>query len=121
VADNTVQQATLGPLLSSDVRMVVSGHIHMFEAISFADDKPPQLVVGNGGIKLAKKPDIPLTVNGLNVAQSKSIVDPDFGYLVLEREAQDATRWSGTLFDRGGKPIGNNCRLQGRNLDCGKQ
>ena len=82
VPDSTMQQATLGPLLSSDVRMVVSGHIHMFEAISFADDKPPQLVGGNGGTKLAKKPDIPPTVNGLNVARSKSIVDQDFGYMV---------------------------------------
>ena len=36
VPDSTVQQATLGPLLSSDVRIVVSGHVHMFEAISFA-------------------------------------------------------------------------------------
>jgi hypothetical protein len=121
VPDSTVQQATLGPLLSSDVRMVVSGHIHMFEAISFADDKPPQLVGGNGGTKLAKKPDIPPTVNGLNVARSKSIVDQDFGYMVWERDAQDATRWSGTLFDQGGAPIGN-CGLQGRKLACqGKQ
>jgi predicted phosphodiesterase len=56
---NTIQQQAVGDLLPGDIEMIVSGHVHMFEALSFADanpPRPPQLVVGTGGVKLAKKP-----------------------------------------------------------------
>jgi len=49
------------------IKMIVSGHNHMFEALSFGDAKPPrapQLVVGTGGTKLAKKPEEPADSDG---------------------------------------------------------
>jgi hypothetical protein len=49
---NTLQQQAPGDLLPPAIKMIVSGHIHMFEALSFGDAKPPrapQLVVGTGG------------------------------------------------------------------------
>jgi hypothetical protein len=42
--------------------MIVSGHIHLFEALSFRDADPPrpaQLVVGTGGTELAKSRTCP--------------------------------------------------------------
>jgi predicted phosphodiesterase len=116
--DNTVQQAALGSRLSK-IQMLVSGHIHMFEAVSFANNKPPQLVVGTGGTKLAKQPDIPPTINGLNVAQSKSMVDKDFGYMLWERDKKTATKWAGTLFDQNATLLAR-CKLEGRDLRCAK-
>jgi hypothetical protein len=119
VADDTIQQGALGKLLPPRIQMIVSGHVHMFEALGFADGTPPQIVVGTGGTKLANQPDDPKDVNGAPVANS--FITRHFGYMLWEREAQDATRWSGTLFDQGGAPIGN-CGLQGRKLAChGKQ
>lgn len=36
------------------VSMVVSGHTHLFELLSFGPDRPPQLVAGDGGTNLAE-------------------------------------------------------------------
>src|SRR4030095_4130921 len=55
--DNTVLQKALGNELEPKIKMIVSGHIHLFEGLSFSDDRPPQLVVGSGGTNLAKAPD----------------------------------------------------------------
>src|SRR5215472_10953051 len=73
--DNTLQQEAIGGLLPSNIKMIVSGHIHIFEALSFADadpPRPPQLVVGTGGVKLAKEPDVPKKINGARVTGALS-------------------------------------------------
>jgi hypothetical protein len=47
----------IGRALPPSIKMIVSGHIHMFEALSFGDDnppRPPQLVVGTGGTSWGK-------------------------------------------------------------------
>jgi hypothetical protein len=116
VVDDKVQQGALGQLLPSGIQMIVSGHIHMFEALGFADGTPPQIVVGTGGTKLAKQPDDhPKEVNGAKVASA--FITKQFGYMLWERDEQDVTKWSGVLFDEGGAPIGK-CGLQGRKLAC---
>jgi hypothetical protein len=52
--------------------MIVSGHIYIFEALSFDDGRPPQLVVRTGGDNLV---DIPprqskgAEINGTKVGQ----------------------------------------------------
>lgn len=117
--DNTVQQTALGGKPLAKIQMIISGHIHMFEGISFAKNKPPQLVVGTGGTKLAHKPDIPPTINGLNVSQSKSIVEKDFGYMVWERDKKNGSKWAGILFDQSGDLLAT-CTLDGRDLRCKK-
>ena len=69
--DNTLLQQELGPAIPSGVQMIVSGHIHIFEALSFNDGprhRPPQLVVGTGGDELGHEPGIPTQVNGAPVA-----------------------------------------------------
>src|SRR5262249_56706207 len=70
---NTVQQQAIGDLLPRDIEMIVSGHVHTFEALSFADanpPRPPQLVVGTGGVKLAKKPKKPDDIGGAPATKS---------------------------------------------------
>jgi hypothetical protein len=115
--DNKVQQFALGADIPASVRMVVSGHIHFFQAIDFGGARPPQLVVGTGGDSLSRLPPVsPLgaDVNGRPVVGTATY--SGFGYMVLDRVAGNL--WSGTLFDVNGKPI-NRCRLADRSLTCG--
>ena len=79
--------------------MIVSGHIHIFEALSFGQtnlQRRPQLVVGTGGDKLAKKPEEPIVVDGVTV--DDALILKSFGYMVLDR---DGANWKGELFDEG--------------------
>jgi hypothetical protein len=112
---NTVQQRALGDQLPKDIEMIVSGHVHTFEALSFADTnppKPPQLVVGTGGVKLAKKPKEPDEVAGVPV--SDALILKRFAYMVWDR---DGASWRGVLFDQDGAQLAR-CRLADRQLAC---
>jgi hypothetical protein len=115
--DNTIQQQALGNLLSASVAMIVSGHVHMFEALNFADGSPPQLVVGTGGDKLAKRPDVPADVAG--VAVTDGMILKRFGYLVWDRADGEGLRWNGELRDENGLTLAH-CQLSGRSLECVK-
>jgi len=37
--------------LHENIKLILSGHFHIYEAISFKDNRPPQLVLGSGGTK----------------------------------------------------------------------
>jgi len=117
LVSNKVLQQGIGPDLPASVRMIASGHIHLFQAVDFGGARPPQLVVGTGGDNLDKGPPQSLEgsdINGRKVISAATY--PRFGYMVWDR--LDATTWSGTLFDIEGKPI-DRCRLSDRLLNCG--
>src|SRR5262249_12072960 len=101
--DNTLQQQALGGLLSPSIQMIVSGHIHMFEALSFDKDMPPQLVVGTGGTNLAKQPGNPTKIGGTTV--TSSVIEQQFAYMVWKRDGQDRAKWHGTAFGQDGTAI----------------
>jgi hypothetical protein len=112
---NTIQQQAIGDLLPRDIEMIVSGHVHTFEALSFAaanPPRPPQLVVGTGGVKLAKKPKKPDDIGGAPV--SNAFILKDFAYIVWDREG---TNWRGALFGEDGTQIAR-CKLADRKLTC---
>src|SRR5262249_25009608 len=111
--DNTLQQQALGGLQSSSIQMIVSGHIHMFEALSFDKDMPPQLIVGTGGTKLAKQPGNPTKIGGTTVPSS--VIEQQFAYMVWERDGQDRAKWHGTAFGQDGTAIAL-CPSQGTRL-----
>jgi hypothetical protein len=115
VVGNSVIEAGLGPSLPDSVRMLVSGHIHFFQALDFGGLHAPQLVVGTGGDSLDPVPPQSLLgamVNGSRVVSAATY--SGFGYMLWER--QDAI-WSGVLYDSEAKPLGH-CRLDGRSLAC---
>jgi hypothetical protein len=117
IVSNKVLQRALGAVMPASVRMIVSGHIHFFQAVDFGGVRPPQLVVGTGGDNLDKMP--PLTLMGADINGRKvvnSATYSGFGYMVWDRVDDDL--WAGTLFDVGGKPF-NRCRLADRLLSCG--
>jgi len=98
--------------------MITSGHIHIFEALTFGRTNPqwpPQLVVGTGGDKLAKKPNEPDNVLGVQV--DHSLIVKNFAYMILDRDGAD---WKGTLFDEDGARLAR-CRLSNRDLNCRKE
>jgi hypothetical protein len=117
VVSNKVLQLALGDELPASVRMIVSGHLHYFQAVDFAGARPPQLVVGTGGDDAEVMPPETLVgadINGAKVVSAAS--HAGFGYMVWDR--LDNTTWMGTLFDVAGKPI-EHCRLADRLLSCG--
>jgi hypothetical protein len=115
---NKVLQASLGADIPAAVRMVVSGHIHFFQAIDFGAARPPQLVVGTGGDVLEPTPRMSAIgdeINGRRVLDSTTM--SGFGFMVWDR--MGAGLWAGTLFDVDGKPS-SRCRLADRTLSCGQ-
>jgi hypothetical protein len=115
VVDSMVQETAFGADMPAEIRLFVSGHIHLFQAVDFAGTYPPQLVVGTGGDNLERKSPVSFMgadINGHKVANS--VTYAGFAYMVWDRDGGD---WSGTLFDVDGKPI-NHCRLSGRSLSC---
>ena len=87
--------------LPAAVPLILSGHMHEFEALSFDGDRASQLVVGDSGVKLAADALAPgfvnTTIDGMTA--TGMINDTDHGYLLIE--LQDGSNWSGTLFGFG--------------------
>jgi hypothetical protein len=74
----------------SDVSLVVAGHIHLFELLSYeaAAQLPPQLVIGNSGTQLAAP--LPADLGGSKiankiVAQGESFTSFSYGLLTREQ------------------------------------
>lgn len=96
------------------IELMISGHIHAFEAINYAGTLPPQLVAGNSGDTLNAAPaDLTgLNLGGLPVASGFSL--PGFGFLLLRR---GDTGWSVDVYNvRGVKQ--RSCISAARHLSC---
>jgi Calcineurin-like phosphoesterase len=114
-ADNTIEQQAVGDILSPDIAMIVSGDIHLFEALNFGRSDPPrrpQLVVGTGGVKRAKEPETPTKVDGVSVTDA--LILREFAYMVWDRHGSN---WKGELFKKDGERIAR-CTLTAGDLTC---
>jgi Calcineurin-like phosphoesterase len=83
------------------IDLVLSGHIHLWEALSFADGRSPQFVLGAGSTKLAHKitEDLPgQTIGGTTVAAAAT--EHHFGYTIFKPAAGGAT-----FYDTGGNAL----------------
>jgi hypothetical protein len=99
--NQTLLAAMLDDGFPQNVELMLSGHIHAFEAINYAGKIAPQLIAGNGGDNLDSAPaDLTgLNVGGLPVASG--ITMPGFGYLLL---THSGAGWNIDVFDvRGAK------------------
>ncbi len=117
IGDNkTLAPAATGAIPAA-VTLMLAGHIHYFEALNYAGDLPPQLIVGNGGDVLDRK--VPADPTGLVIGAVRvqsGVTQGGFGFLLLERQT-DGT-WLATLYDSAGA-IMRHCRLAGRGIACG--
>jgi hypothetical protein len=99
--DNPTLQAGSENLLPPGVELALSGHVHLFELLSFDPTpefpRPPQLVVGNSGTELDHPISTPLSgleIAGATVRFGETL--DRFGWVSMERDddglAGDAAR-----------------------------
>jgi hypothetical protein len=96
--NQTLQHADGETALSKHLDLVVSGHMHRFQLVSFkSDTHAQQLIVGNGGVELAKQH--PRKTTKLLIDEKKATVlgVDDFGYMVLKLRKKG---WTGKLFGK---------------------
>lgn len=112
----TLQQAFNNQFPPS-VELMLAGHIHLFELLSFGAGRPPQLVMGNGGTMLDSAVTTPLKgleIGGMPVEFGTNIAQ--FGYALLER---GDGRWVAGIKNVKGGDM-DRCVLAGGSLLCGQ-
>ena len=114
--ENKTLAAAARLAMPANVQLLLSGHMHTFQSVSYVQDFPAQIVSGHGGDYI--DPFAPQNFDGqmiddMRVDQGRS-VPATFGYALLEREAEC---WKLTGYDATGKAIAK-CRLQGRQINC---
>jgi hypothetical protein len=85
------------------IALVLAGHIHLAEVLSFADKRSPQFVLGTGGTLLAGKIKGDLTgrkIGGTRVSYGRA--DHRFGFAIL---APAADGWSADFRDLAGASL----------------
>ena len=101
------------------VSLMLSGHIHTFEAINYTAKVPPQIVAGHGGDNLDPTPaDLGDAIfqgqSGVHVKDGLSV--GGFGFLMLTRDS-DSGSWTVQLYDSTGEP-GRQCEFASRRISC---
>lgn len=113
---NATLQGASGNTLPPSFSLVLSGHIHAFEALAFADGRAPQLVVGTGGSLLSEDLSLlPLAgreMAGTSVTAGR--IAHDYGYTTLE---PTGTGWNATFRDPAGTPRFA-CAIDGADVSC---
>jgi hypothetical protein len=107
-------------LLPANVDVLLSGHVHLWEQVSFSSDHPSQFVSGFAGTAEDIVP-LPATVApgtapapGAVVEAMSSWID-GFGFMTMERRGAD--RWEVVIHDRDGAER-NRCSVEGRRSRC---
>lgn len=111
---NRTLEAAEGNARTLPVELVLSGHIHLFEALGFADRRPPQIVVGTGGDTLSNLPGHirGQAIDGTRVAFG--VARHGFGFAVFQVDARTID-----VYDRlGAKVYG--CRYGTGTVSCTK-
>jgi hypothetical protein len=102
--ENAAYQSAIGDKLSANLSLIVSGHVHIAEALSFEESSnlPPQLISGNSGTALDTMPTG--TPTGAELHDPELVeaeILSSFGFLTLE-PAGDG--WVATQRDAAGEP-----------------
>lgn len=103
--------------IPAPVALMLSGHIHSFEALNYDGPAPPQIVAGNGGDKLDATPgDLRGAIfqgrSGVSVKDGVSA--GGFGFLLMTRAGEG---WDVRLYDEQGRPQ-RKCVFAARRVDC---
>ena len=86
--------------LPDTIGLVLSGHIHRFEAFTFADGQPPQLVIGNSGISLERDELQGAFTVDFDDRPARGIAIDAFGF--LDARVRPDGVWGGDLRDPAG-------------------
>ena len=95
--------------------MIVSGHVHLFTALSYGAARPVQLIVGNGG----DNPNVAVAGPGIRTetidGQPANVFQLQrYGYLMMDRTKDG---WIGTVFSIDDTTLGI-CNFAGRSSSC---
>ena len=104
-------------LFPAKVQATISGHVHLFEAITFDTDHPAQFVSGNGGSSLSLLVPEPLAkdatpVAGAHVAHFSN--SDEVGFMTMERINNS---WKIEAWNQHGKRIAD-CLMQAGKTHC---
>jgi hypothetical protein len=102
--ENAAYQSAIGDTLSANLSLIVSGHVHIAEALTFdeASNLPPQLISGNSGTALDTMPTGTPTGAELHDPQLvEAEILSSFGFLTLEPNEDG---WVATQRDASGTP-----------------
>jgi len=107
-------------LFDPGVQLLLAGHVHLFEALTFSTGQPMQIVSGNGG----SSPDMALP------AQMPGQVTPypeakvahysssrSSGFTILERSEDNINRWTVKSWDQNGVLL-LTCHIENGAEDC---
>ena len=107
VLNYTLQHASANRL-PSEISLVLAGHEHLFQSLTFAEPEiPPVLLVGTGGAILDDPAQVPERVERLPVGPGGPTIDAaltihDHGYLLMQ---QSDGAWTATFYDRFDQPL----------------
>jgi hypothetical protein len=92
-------------LFDPNVQLLLAGHVHLFEAITFDSDHPMQIVSGNGGS--SPDVDLPASLPAHATPFVKASVDyftstSQSGFMTMERESASASEWVLKAWDKNG-------------------
>ncbi|MDR3607082.1 MAG: metallophosphoesterase [Oligoflexia bacterium] len=103
--EDAKQLKPVGPV--PNVSLVLTGHRHLFRALSFADHRAQQITAGNGGTALEGHPSMDsegtLVDSGSTTLTSVDI-RVDFGFIMIKRTG---TSWLMEIFDKKAHWVGS--------------
>jgi predicted phosphodiesterase len=100
LALNKTLDAAEGDPRTLPIELAVAGHVHLFEALTFADHRPPQVIVGTGGDTLSNDPG---NLDGLkidNTRVAQVTMRHGFGFALFDVENKTFD-----VYDRVGKKV----------------
>jgi hypothetical protein len=112
---NATLQAASSDGLVQAITLVLSGHLHLFEALSFGAGRPPQLIVGHGGTALDPTITLPFVgreVGGVRVTHGMAL--DRFGFATLEPSDHG---WTATARDANGRAMAR-CGITTAGMSC---
>jgi hypothetical protein len=112
---------TINPLyLPPRINAMLSGHVHVWEEVSFSSPHPTQFVAGFSGTSEDTVP-LPATLSADQAPAPGAIVDHfsswvnGFGFMTMERRG--ANQWDVKIWDVNGKQV-NSCKIEGKKSVC---
>ncbi|WP_210009253.1 metallophosphoesterase family protein [Aquirhabdus parva] len=109
-------------LLPPRINAMLSGHVHLWQEVSFSTPHPTQFIAGFSGTEEDVVP-LPETLPVGATPAVGAVVDhfsswvSGFGFMTMERTSTDNNQWLVKVWDRHGKQV-NTCHIDGKNSVC---
>lgn len=107
-------------MLPPRVNVMLSGHVHLWQEVSFSSPHPTQFVAGFSGTMEDVVP-LPATLPAGATPAPGAVVEHlsswvnGFGFMTMERDG--ASHWDVKVWDTAGRAV-NTCRIDGRKSVC---